>query len=312
MRRVKRVSIVAAAIVFVLASYCVPALAKDMTCMDGPAGAAPAGAAVADRTLSGSTLAGSRLAGAAIVGAAIASAAVANAGIVGAAIAEATIAEATIADATIVDATIVDVDATTADIATADATVGGAATADATITDAATVDAMIAHGAIVVAAAGGGGPGTEAEAPSQVASDAAVAAPSGSSAPQDVQVPETYAELKALYLKALERIVELEAALQEALDLARGYRSDWAEERAIAEARKAQTEQALEMAKTLQDLIREMKDIINKQHETIMRLTATKPTSIGFTAGVSLQRTALAPDRFSYQPGFTVGIIVFP
>ncbi|MDK2932096.1 MAG: hypothetical protein PWR07_2227 [Bacillota bacterium] len=312
MRRVKRVSIVAAAIVFVLASYCVPALAKDMTCMDGPAGAAPAGAAVADRTLSGSTLAGSRLAGAAIVGAAIASAAVANAGIVGAAIAEATIAEATIADATIVDATIVDVDATTADIATADATVGGAATADATITDAATVDAMIAHGAIVVAAAGGGGPGTEAEAPSQVASDAAVAAPSGSSAPQDVQVPETYAELKALYLKALERIVELEAALQEALDLARGYRSDWAEERAVAEARKAQTEQALEMAKTLQDLIREMKDIINKQHETIMRLTATKPTSIGFTAGVSLQRTALAPDRFSYQPGFTVGIIVFP
>ncbi|MBC7083512.1 MAG: hypothetical protein H5T95_08480 [Firmicutes bacterium] len=312
MRGVKRVSIVAAAIVFVLASYCVPALAKDMTCMDGPAGAAPAGAAVADRTLSGSTLAGSRLAGAASVGAAIASAAVANAGIVGAAIAEATIAEATIADATIVDATIVDVDATTADIATADATVGGAATADATITDAATVDAMIAHGAIVVAAAGGGGPGTEAEAPSQVASDAAVAAPSESSAPQDVQVPETYAELKALYLKALERIVELEAALQEALDLARGYRSDWAEERAIAEARKAQTEQALEMAKTLQDLIREMKDIINKQHETIMRLTATKPTSIGFTAGVSLQRTALAPDRFSYQPGFTVGIIVFP
>lgn len=296
-------TIVTAAVVLALAACCVPALAKDMTCMDGPTEAARAGAAVADRTLSGSTLAGSRLAGAAIVGAAIASAAVANAGIVGAAIAEATIA----------DATIVDVDAITADIATADATVGGAATADATITDAATVDAMIAHGAIVVAAAGGGGgPGTEAEAPSQVASDAVAAAPSGSSAPQDVQVPETYAELKALYLKALERIVELEAAFQEALDLARGYRSDWAEERAIAEARKAQTEQALEMAKTLQDLIREMKDIINKQHETIMRLTATKPTSIGFTAGVSLQRTALAPDRFSYQPGFTVGIIVFP
>lgn len=126
------------------------------------------------------------------------------------------------------------------------------------------------------------------------------------------QVPETYAELKALYLSSLDRITELETALQEAIDLARGYRSDWAEERAVAEARKTQTEQVLDMAKTLQDLIREMKDIINKQHEIIMKLTTVKQTSIGFTAGVSLQRTALAPDRFSYQPGFTVGIIVFP
>ncbi|MEW6105216.1 MAG: hypothetical protein AB1563_02485 [Bacillota bacterium] len=291
MRRVRRVSIVAAAIVLALAACCVPALAKDMTCMDGPAGAAPGGAAVADRMPSDSSLEERSFADAAI----------ANAAIVDAAIVEATIA----------DATTVDVDATTAHVAAADATVASAAIADPTIGDAVIADAMIAEGAIVVAAAGGGtGPG--AEALSQVASDAAAAAPSESGVPQDVQVPETYAELKALYLKALERIVELEAALQEALDLARGYRSDWAEERAIAEARKAQTEQALEMAKALQDLIREMKDIINKQHEIIMKLTATKPTSIGFTAGVSLQRTALAPDRFSYQPGFTVGIIVFP
>ena len=297
-----------AAVVLALAACCVPALAKGMTCIDGPAGAAPASSAVADRTLSGSTLAGRSFTDAAIAGAAIASPAVANAGIV----------DAPIAEATIADATIVDVDATTADVATADATGGGAATANATsadaaIVDAPIVDAMIADDAIVVAAAGGGaGPGTEAEPPFQVANDAAAAAPSGSSAPQDVRVPETYAELKALYLNALERIVELEAALQEALDLARGYRSDWVEERAIAETRKTQTEQALEMAKTLQDLIREMKDIINKQHEIIMKLTATKPMSIGFTAGVSLQRSALAPDRFSYQPGFTVGIIVFP
>lgn len=289
-------TIVTAAVVLALAACCVPALAKDMTCMDGPTEAAPAGAAVADRMLSGSTLAGRSFTDAAIVGAAVANAAVANAGIVNAAVAEATVA----------DATIVDVDATTAHVATADTTIAGA-----TIADAAIADAMIADGAIVLATAGGGaGPGVEA--PSQVASDAAAAAPSESSAPQDVQVPGTYAELKALYLKALERIVELEAALQESLDLARGYRSDWAEERAIAEARKAQTEQALQMAKTLQDLIREMKDIINKQHEIIMKLTTTKPTSIGFTAEVSLQRTALAPDRFSYQPGFTVGIIVFP
>ncbi len=127
-----------------------------------------------------------------------------------------------------------------------------------------------------------------------------------------MSVPGTYAELKVLYLDALERIAQLQAALQEALELARGYRSDWSEERAVAEARKMQTEQALEMAKTLQDLIREMKDIINKQHEIIMKITATKPVSVGFSAGVSLQRVALEPGRVSYQPGFTVGIIVFP
>jgi len=317
-RGVRRVTIVTAAVVLALAACCVPALAKGMICMDAPTEAALAGAAVADRTLSGITLAGRSFTDAAIAGAAIAGAAIASADVASAAVANAGIVDVAIAEATIADATIVDVDATTADVATADATGGGAATANATsadaaIVDAPIVDAMIADDAIVVAAAGGGaGPGTEAEPPFQVANDAAAAAPSGSSAPQDVQVPETYAELKALYLNALERIVELEAALQEALDLARGYRSDWVEERAIAETRKTQTEQALEMAKTLQDLIREMKDIINKQHEIIMKLTATKPMSIGFTAGVSLQRSALAPDRFSYQPGFTVGIIVFP
>lgn|GEM_PF-1479841 len=129
---------------------------------------------------------------------------------------------------------------------------------------------------------------------------------------QGAEVPGTYAELKDLYLKALQRIVELETALQDALDLARGYRSDWEEERALAEARKAEAEQALEAAKTLQDLVNEMKDIINKQHDIIMKLTEVKPTSVGFTAGVSIQRAVLAPDKVSYAPGFTVGIIVFP
>ncbi|MGE5593790.1 MAG: hypothetical protein ACM3X3_08950 [Betaproteobacteria bacterium] len=137
-------------------------------------------------------------------------------------------------------------------------------------------------------------------------------ATSEASASQGAEVPGTYAELKELYLKALERIVELETALQEALDLARGYRSDWEEERAIAEAQKTEAEHALEAAKTLQDLVNEMKDIINKQHDIIMKLTEVKPVSVGFTAGVSIQRAALAPDKVSYGPGFTIGIVVFP
>ncbi|MEW6638637.1 MAG: hypothetical protein AB1425_17685, partial [Actinomycetota bacterium] len=63
-------------------------------------------------------------------------------------------------------------------------------------------------------------------------------------------------DYKTLYLNALQRIEELEQALadrekliQEALDLARGYRSDWEAERAIAEERKEQAAQALELGK---------------------------------------------------------------
>lgn len=119
-------------------------------------------------------------------------------------------------------------------------------------------------------------------------------------------VPETYAELKKLYLDALERIAELEAAIQEALDLARDYRADWAEERAVAEARKGQADEALEMANTLTAMIGEMKDLINKQHEIIMKLT--KP-SVGLSAGFSLQR---APDGAGLQPGITLGVVIFP
>lgn len=187
---------------------------------------------------------------------------------------------------------------------------------------------LVTNGALVYAQGTGTGAGAESTSDAPVVSQAASATvaqspnttgsqPADTAAPQMVrlegaQLPETYAELKTLYLSALERIAELEAAIQEALDLARGYRSDWAEQRAVAEARKAQTDQALGLASTLTAMIKEMKDIINKQHEIIMKLTATKPLSVGFSAGVSLQRMPTATGGFAFQPGVTLGVIVFP
>ncbi|HHY46979.1 MAG TPA: hypothetical protein GX506_06740 [Firmicutes bacterium] len=129
--------------------------------------------------------------------------------------------------------------------------------------------------------------------------------------PQGPGPAETYADLKMQYFAALERIVELEQACQEALDLARGYRSDLDDQRTIAEARKLQAEQALELANTLVGIIKEMKDIINKQHEIILRLTSKKPLSLGLNAGVSLQPREMSGGGFSLQPGITLGVIVF-
>ena len=143
---------------------------------------------------------------------------------------------------------------------------------------------------------------------SAAAGPGAIAPPSLSQGPGPA---DTYADLKLQYFAALERIVELEQAYQEALDLARGYRSDLEDQKALAEARKLQTEQALELANTLTKMINELKDIINKQHEIILKLTSRKPLSLGFSAGVSLQPKAMAGGDFSLQPGVTLGVIVF-
>lgn len=183
---------------------------------------------------------------------------------------------------------------------------------------------LVASGAPAHAQGVGTGSASDAPVLSQAASTAVpqspstpVSQPANTAGPQtvrleEVRLPETYAELKTLYFRALERIVELETAIQEALDIARGYRSDWAEQRAVAEARKTQTDQALGLASTLTAMIKEMKDIVNKQHEIIMKLTATKPLSVGFGAGVSLQRMPTATGGFAFQPGVTLGVILFP
>ena len=92
-------------------------------------------------------------------------------------------------------------------------------------------------------------------------------------------------DYKMLYFDALKRVQELEAAFQEAIDLARGYRSDWKDERDIAEARKAQVDQTLKLADTLMGIIRDMKDTINKQHEIIMTLTQPKKIGLQLIGG---------------------------
>lgn len=107
-------------------------------------------------------------------------------------------------------------------------------------------------------------------------------------------------DYKAMYFAALARVQELEAALQEAIDLALGYRQDWAEQRDIAEARKVQTDQALKLADTLMTIIRDMKDTINRQHEIIMRLTAPKKMSLQVLGG------AVIYPREPTNPGFLI------
>lgn len=105
-------------------------------------------------------------------------------------------------------------------------------------------------------------------------------------------------DYKQLYFDALKRVQELEAAFQEAIDLARGYRSDWEDQRDIAEARKLQVDQTLKLADVLMGIIKEMKDTINKQHEIIMTLTAPKKLSLQLIGGAVLH------PREPTNPGF--------
>jgi len=105
---------------------------------------------------------------------------------------------------------------------------------------------------------------------------------------QPLEAVEVGPDYKAMYFAALARVQELEAALQGAIDLALGYRQDWAEQRDIAEVRKAQTDQALQLADTLMSIIKEMKDTINKQHEIIMTLTQPKKTGLQLIGGAVL------------------------
>ena len=92
-------------------------------------------------------------------------------------------------------------------------------------------------------------------------------------------------DYKALYFDALERLQEYEAAFEEALSLAKSYRSGWEVQRDIAEARGLQADQAIKLSETLLTFMRDMKDTIDKQHEIIMTLTAPKQTSLQLIGG---------------------------
>ncbi|HHY47080.1 MAG TPA: hypothetical protein GX506_07270 [Firmicutes bacterium] len=94
-------------------------------------------------------------------------------------------------------------------------------------------------------------------------------------------------DYKSMYFEALKRIEDLEAVIQQAIDLAKGYRSDWEEQRDIAEARKAQVDQIIKLSDTLMALIQDMKDTIDRQHEIILRLTQPK-SSVQIIGGAVL------------------------
>jgi ABC-type transporter MlaC component len=97
---------------------------------------------------------------------------------------------------------------------------------------------------------------------------------------ETAQIP--YDTLVTLYNQALDKIAEqaayikeLESGLREAVDLAKGYRSDWA-------AQKQLTLNAHEMIAYLKAFIESQEKIIEKQWTIIDRLTANRLTlSIG-------------------------------
>lgn len=113
--------------------------------------------------------------------------------------------------------------------------------------------------------------------------------------PQTGQIPASYAELAKLYFQALDRIAELEAGIQEAIDLAKGYRSDW-------EAQKVLTQEATSLVEMLKGTIAQLQDVINKQHEVIMRLTGKR--GFGVIGGVTLQP---AGDG-AFKPGAMIAV----
>ncbi len=109
-------------------------------------------------------------------------------------------------------------------------------------------------------------------------------------------------DYKAMYFAALERIQELEAKFQQALDLALGYRQDWEEQRGIAEARGAQVDQTLKLADMLLAIIKDMKDTVNRQHEIIMTLTQPKKLGLQLIGG------AVVHAREPTNPGVLVAV----
>ncbi|MGB4285768.1 MAG: hypothetical protein WBK04_02515 [Bacillota bacterium] len=113
--------------------------------------------------------------------------------------------------------------------------------------------------------------------------------------PQAGQLPGSYAELAKLYFQALDRIAELEAGIQEAIDLAKGYRSDW-------EAQKELTKEATSLVEMLKGTIAQLQDVINKQHEVIMKLTSKR--GFGVIGGVMLQPEA----NGAFRPGAMLAV----
>ncbi|NPV54663.1 MAG: hypothetical protein HPY71_14305 [Firmicutes bacterium] len=110
-------------------------------------------------------------------------------------------------------------------------------------------------------------------------------------------------DYKAMYFDVLDRYQALEDKLQQAIDLARGYRTDWEDQRRIAETRKEQLDNVLKLTDTLMGLIADMKDTVAKQHEIILRLTDRK-------GGLIIGATAQPTGDGAIRPGILAAVEV--
>lgn len=103
-------------------------------------------------------------------------------------------------------------------------------------------------------------------------------------------LPSDYASLQRLYISALEQIQALKSDLDEAIEIAEGYKALYESERRL----RLEAEDAV-----LRGLAREnrMQEIINEQHRMILELTSRR--KLGFTVGALYM---------GQQPGLFAGI----
>jgi len=94
------------------------------------------------------------------------------------------------------------------------------------------------------------------------------------------QLPSDYAQLAKLYFAALDRIVELEAQLNEAISIAEGYKTAYEKLKIQYDSAEASVTRLMETIKTLQD-------VINQQHEIVLKLSGKK--NLGLIGGLTVQ-----------------------
>ena len=91
------------------------------------------------------------------------------------------------------------------------------------------------------------------------------------------EVPDDYEQLKLLYFKALDRNAELAKQRDQAIEFAEGYKKDY-------EMLKIKYDEAEKDVGLLQQRLKDSTEIIEKQSETIQKLSGTK---LGVFGGVN-------------------------
>ncbi|NPV80759.1 MAG: hypothetical protein HPY52_10865 [Firmicutes bacterium] len=97
---------------------------------------------------------------------------------------------------------------------------------------------------------------------------------------EEPSLPTDYASLAKLYFAALDKITELKADLEEAISIADGYKQAYETEKRLREETEAAVTRGLERERQLQD-------VINKQHEIILKLSGGK--NLGVVVGGIVQ-----------------------